>query len=506
MGTKSWPMLVGFALACYLFLFHISACAQYEESNDPAKSSPIVGPLRVSTSNPRYFSDAKGRIVYLTGSHTWHNLVDRMVKPAFDYTGYLHFLHSHNHNFIRLWTRESASPVPSDANGTNYPLIYQRTGPGAALDGKPKFDLTKFDAVYFDRLRTRVKEAHDRGIYVMVMLFNAFSVHYKGGKRANPWPGHPFNARNNINGIDGDENGNGEGEEVHSLKIAAITRLQELYVRKVVDTLNGLDVLYEISNESHRKSVEWQYHMIRLIHEYEKTKPKQNPVVMTAMWDGEGDRGEDNAALFASPAEAIAPGPGIGGEYKGDPPASDGSKIILSDTDHLWGTGGTADWAWKSFLRGLNPIFMDPLEDTKYEPVRRALGQTLAVANRIHLATMFPRKELASTGYCLANPGVEYLVYLPENSHWLGSRIKSWMESTYFIWRFSRVVEYLSPFLRLSVDVDISQASESLQVTWFSPSTGKFLPGGQIAGGRRTSLTAPFAGPAILHLASATSK
>ena len=46
--------------------------------------------------------------------------------------------------------------------------------------------------------------------------------------------------------------------------------------------------------------------------------------------------------------------------YQIDPPAADGRKVILTDTDHLWGIGGDVAWVWKSFLRGLNPIFMDP--------------------------------------------------------------------------------------------------------------------------------------------------
>ena len=35
-----------------------------------------MGPLRVSKANPRYFEDGSGKIVYLTGSHTWTNLQD----------------------------------------------------------------------------------------------------------------------------------------------------------------------------------------------------------------------------------------------------------------------------------------------------------------------------------------------------------------------------------------------------------------------------------------------
>ncbi len=483
-----------------ILLLPISGHAEDPPANPSRRTA---GPLRVS-SNSRYFADANGRIVYLTGSHTWDNLLDRGQKPPFDYAGYLRLLQSHNHNFMRLWTREQSAPSTAKPELDSYPHVYQRTGPGMALDGKPKFDLTKFDPVYFKRLRSRIEAANEQGIYVMVMLFHGFSIERKHSKRENPWPGHPFNSDNNINRINGDANGNGEGEELHTLKVSAITRLQEAYIQKVIDTVNDLGVLYEIANESHRESVEWQYHMIRFIHEYEKKKPIQNPVVMTAMWNGESDKGIDNAALFASPAEAIAPGPGRNGEYLSDPPPADGRKIVISDTDHLWGVGGSPDWAWKSFLRGLNPIFMDPIEDPKWDAVRKALGRTAAVANRINLAKMFPKGALSSTGYCLADPGTEYLVYLPQDSNGVEAGLNSWIKSLPILWRFSGVSERVTKFLKLSVEVDLSQASGPLDVTWFNPSSGDFNAGGKIAGGRKATFTAPFAGPAVLHLASTT--
>lgn len=436
---------------------------------------PAAGPLSVSALNPRYFTDGSGRAIYLTGSHTWDNLIDR--GPVFDYGAYLDLLQSHNHNLIRLWTRENALP-------------YLRTGPGSALDGKPKFDLTKFDSAYFERLRSRVLAARDRGFYVMVMLFNGFSVHNKGGGRVNPWPGHPFNAQNNVNGVNGDVNGNGEGEETHTLKVQAVTRIQEAYVRKVVDTLNDLDnVLYEISNESHRGSVDWQYHMIRFIRSYEKSQPKQHPVVMTFLYDGYHDNGNRNEPeLLASPADAISPGPGLKAEYTRDPPQADGSKVIISDTDHLWGVGGDSNWVWKSFQRGLNPIFMDPIGDPKWNLVRRSMGQTLVVSKRINLTKMLPRRDLASSGYCLANPGVEYLVYLPSDQR-----------------DESRLAEKLGPPAQ-SVKVDLSDAFGTFNVEWFNPATNEFTRAGSIEGGAGRSLTAPFGGPAILHLAIAKAR
>ncbi|MBN1804786.1 MAG: hypothetical protein JW837_06015 [Sedimentisphaerales bacterium] len=383
-----------------------------------AKERKIQGPLRVLRDNPRYFTDDSGRAVYLTGSHTWSNLVDigpTDPPPQFDFDACIDRMQKLNHNFIRLWTWE---PVfwNTKANSenklhTSAPQPWARTGPGAALDGKPKFDLTKFNPVYFDRLRQRVSAAHERGIYVSVMLFEGWAVQFSAGA----WEGHPFNKQNNINGIDGDRNGDNKGLEIYILSNPVVTNVQESYVRKVIDTVNDLDnVLYEISNENHPPSTQWQYHMIHFIKKYEKEKPKQHPVGMTFQYSG-----GKNETLFNSPADWISPN--NEGGYRDDPPVADGRKVILNDTDHLWGIGGNQAWVWKSFLRGHNPIFMDPYDgvvlgnkfDTKWEPIRVSMGYTLKYAERMNLAEMRPYKDLSSTKYCLANPGVEYLVYKP---------------------------------------------------------------------------------------------
>ncbi|NOX56150.1 MAG: hypothetical protein GXP27_17250, partial [Planctomycetes bacterium] len=338
-----------------------------EERRPLRRPNGSTGPLRVHPENPRYFADASGRVVYLAGSHTWLNLQDATLdgkRLPFDYDEFLGFLQKHNHNFFRLWTWESPSWVLRDSRVmTVSPLPFQRTGPGTARDGKPKFDLTRFNRAYFQRLRERVEAAGRRGLYVGVMLFQGFSVARKSKTRKrSPWETHPFNGLNNINGIDGDLNGDGEGYEVHTLSDPRITRLQETYVRQVIDTLNDLDhVIYEISNESHGASAEWQAHMIRFIHEYEKGKPKQHPVWMSYTWDGLIGRGT-NADLFASPAEAISPHQetcdrdGQDQRYRDDPPVADGRKVIITDTDHLWGIGGNASGSGNFDWRGLGKV------------------------------------------------------------------------------------------------------------------------------------------------------
>ena len=286
------------------------------------RASQINGPLQVSPTNPRYFTDNSGKAIYLTGSHTWSNLQDNggsSPPPAFDYQAYLNFLKQNNHNFFRLWTWEQSrwTVETTDNNYWFNPLPYQRTGPGTALDGQAKFDLTKFNQAYFDRMRQRVIMARDQGIYVSIMLFDGWSIEKEKGqfKENNPWRGHPFNKNNNINGINGDPNNNDSGEETATLSIAEITSIQETYVKKVIDTVNDLDnVLYEISNESNNNSEAWQYHLIDYIHQYETGKPKQHPVGMTSPWPG-----GYNPDLFASPAEWISPNNGDT-NYLSDPP------------------------------------------------------------------------------------------------------------------------------------------------------------------------------------------
>ena len=208
-------------------------------------------PLRRHPSNPRYFADAAGRAVYLTGSHHWDNLIDNGERPGgFDFERYLDRLEAWGHNFIRLWAHEAWTH-------DLHPRPYLRTGPGTALDGGPRFDLTRFDPEYFARLRERVARAGERGFQVSVMLFNGWSIHDNG--EGNPWDRHPFHRGNNVNAIDGDPGGRGHGADLHTLRIPAVTRLQEAYAAKLVETVGDLDhVLWEISNESPGGSRDWQ--------------------------------------------------------------------------------------------------------------------------------------------------------------------------------------------------------------------------------------------------------
>src|SRR5439155_9767772 len=176
-------------LSLGICLLAILSMAAHFQSDHPAmqpqstgRKPGFTGPLRVLKSNPRYFTDDAGKAIYLTGAHTWSNLQDMgdtaPPKP-FDYAAYLDFLHAHYHNFIRLWRWELPSWTES-AGKTYYcvPQPWKRIGPGLAHDGKPRFNLRKFNDVYFRRLRERIVAARDRGIYVSLMLFEGWGMQF----------------------------------------------------------------------------------------------------------------------------------------------------------------------------------------------------------------------------------------------------------------------------------------------------------------------------------------
>ncbi len=446
------------------------------------------GVLRNAGDGARYFTDDSGRAIYLTGAHTWANLVDGWLShgvndptaPPFDFTAYLNYLQDRNHNFIRLWTQHMTRTDFSAENGLPAgskiyyasPSPWRRTGPGTANDGGARFDLTQFNDAYFQRLRDRVIAARARGMYVGIVLFEGYALRRKNGGLG--WNYHPFHAANNVNGINGDPNGDGYGSEAHTLQLPAITALQQAYIRRVVDAVNDLDnVLYEISNEEGNRmggttARDWQYAMMDYLRAYQATRPRQHPVILSCIYNADNSTA-NHAWLTDSAADGIAPYGAA--TLKDNPPIPPAGKVHFADTDHIWGVGGSADWAWKAFLRGYNPLYMDSWNNPDYphaarEETNAAMGHTLAYARRMNLASMAPRIDLSSTAYALAQPGVEYLFYQPGTGAFT-----------------------------------VTLAAGTYVFEWFNPGAGAVAQMGTLTGtGSAQSVAAPFGGPAVLYL------
>ncbi len=344
-----------------------------------------------------------------------------------------------------------------------------------ASDGRPKFDLHRFEEPCFQRLRDRARSLQTCGVYFSVMLFELYG--FLDGEDVNGqrlWEGNPFNGANNINGVDVDRNHNRLGEEFFSLEEAELVDLQKAYVEKMVDTLNDLDnILWEICTEAPAPAFAWQGEMLRHLKAYEARKPKQHLVLLSPDgWKPGGWSTNPENQFAASPADWIAMT--AGWCNRDDPKVPSVNEPVMTNLDHVAPGNHDPALVWKAFTRGYHYSLYDhPFEQPQdespaWQVVRANIRQTCRISRLVHdLAAMTPRGELSSTAYCLASPGNDYLVYQPKAGESFAVELKG---GTY-------------------------------RYEWFDPAHGAVASRGQVqAADGRQSFQAPFAGDAVLHL------
>ncbi len=390
----------------------------------PPPAGPITAPLKASTQNSHYFVDGNGKAVLLTGSHTWNDFQDWSANGTthpFDFAGYVNMLTATHQNFTLLWNTELPNfcSLPTGAT-TNFDVAqmpWQRTGPGTANDGKPKFDLTKFDQSFFDRIRAEVQQLDSVGIYAGVY---AYTGEWLNVFRCNG-DGFPLTGTNNVNGIN-------DGGGVGALSMTspnALTAVQDAYVEKLVDTLNDMpNVLWATSEESSANSSWWNNHQIDHIHAYEASKPFRHPVGYGNM------NSEADSTMINTNADWIAPGGRISTSANcgsGTPSC----KVMINDSDHsyfgMWNDTPqqNRNYVWDNFTNASQVLFMDPYEvyyprenrnlcvspvngicsapDSRWDNVRDNLGYTRLYADRMNLLAMSPQGSRSSTHNVLAN-------------------------------------------------------------------------------------------------------
>ena len=228
----------------------------------------IIGPLRavptgrleVCPHHPYYFRDGDCHIVLVGVSDRQLFSIWRNDK-GFSWEKYLDDLAEHRINYVRQdvfdWGKLLAPQgYPGQLSNPAWP--FARTGPGKAIDGKPKFDLTKFDQSYFEkRLKPFLNEAAKRGIYVELTLFE--------GLRARRDFAESLCAEaNNINRL------GLQARQVTSdaaLDNPHLVAIQHSYVDKVLaETAQFGNVIYEIANETGGRR--WVANLIDYIHNH----------------------------------------------------------------------------------------------------------------------------------------------------------------------------------------------------------------------------------------------
>jgi hypothetical protein len=513
---------IGIVLCAMIPIFALTDLARGASSlaTSASTSGPITAPLSALPINPNYFSDGSGKAVYLTGSHTWNDFQDWGANESpmpFDFAAYVNKLVAHNHNFTLLWQTElptlcglpTTTSSPPDFTVT--PMPWQRSGPDNASDGKLKFDLTKFNQIYFDRLRERVQLLGAARIYAGVYFFSAqWLLRFRC-----PGDGYPFTGSNNTNGID---DGGGTGATTMTAP-NAITAIQDAFVEKVIDTLNDLpNVLWIVSNEAPPNSTWWNSHLITLARSYEAGKPVQHPIGYAVLADF------NDSVILNSDADWIAPAASRPHSRLGDfldrwvtngvirwmidrwfPITNCGSghpscKVTINDSDHsyfgMWNDSAqlNRNFFWNNFTLGNHTLFMDPYvvyypretrniclspvngicsePDSRWDNVRNTMGFIRDYAERMNLAAMTAQGNLTSTGHALANTNAtnaEFLIYAPVGG---------------------------------GFTVNLSRNKGQFAVEWMNPATGAKAAGPSVSGGAPRAFQPPFNGDAVLYLAA----
>jgi len=226
-------------------LYKISFCLAICCLLAPGKAVAME-PIKLHPDNQHYFL-FRGRpsILETSGEH-----YGAVLNQDFDYVRYLDVLRAHGFNLARTFSgtyREVAGSFGIKGNtlapaAGRFLCPWARSQAPGASDGGSKFDLNKWDEVYFERLKDFVAQAGRRGIVVELVLFcTMYDVAV--------WGASPINARNNIAGI-----GNVGRNEVFGGKNQDLLDAQEAVTRKIVTELKDFDnVYFEICNEPNER-------------------------------------------------------------------------------------------------------------------------------------------------------------------------------------------------------------------------------------------------------------
>ena len=229
-------------------------------------------PIRLHPDNPHYFQWRGRPTVLITGAEHY----GAVLNLDFDYRKYLDTLERDGMNYTRVFSGAYVEPEGAFniARNTLAPLPGRFVCPWARSDqpgyanGGNKFDVSKWDDAYFNRLKDFVACAAERGVVVEITLFCPM---YEDKQ----WRLSPMNAANNVNGL-----GDIARTDVHTLeRHGGLLDVQEALTRKIVTELNAFDnVFFELCNEPYFGGVTlaWQHRIADVIVATERDLPKRH--------------------------------------------------------------------------------------------------------------------------------------------------------------------------------------------------------------------------------------
>jgi hypothetical protein len=219
--------------------------------------------FRLNPANPHYFEyEGKPTVLVTSGEH-----YGALMNLDFDYVKYFDELQSKGLNHTRVFSA-TYREVPGNFGITGNTLApapdrfiapWPRSDRPGARDGLNKFDLTKWNQDYFDRLKKLLAEAESRGIIVELVLFCPY---YNDSM----WEVSPLNIANNINGV-----GDVPREQALTMESVGLVEAQQAVAQKtVLELRNVRNVYFEICNEPYAHNLaasDWQRYMTSIVAE-----------------------------------------------------------------------------------------------------------------------------------------------------------------------------------------------------------------------------------------------
>ncbi len=452
----------------------------------------VADPIALHPDNPHYFLwRGKPTVIVTSGEH-----YGAVLNPEFDYAKYLPALAADGLNYTRIFSGAYVEPQGAFniARNTLAPEAGKFLCPWARSDqagyahGGNKFDLSKWDELYFKRLKDFVTLAGKQGVVVEVSLFCPMYEDMQ-------WKLSPMNQSNNINQV-----GAIAGHAVHTMEHhGGLLPFQEALVRKIVTELNPCDnVIFEICNEPYFGGVtmDWQHHIADVIVATEQAMPQQHLIAQNIA---------NNTAKITAPHPAVS----IFNFHYATPPDAVGTNYHLNKVigDDETGFKGTADApylteAWEFLLAGgglfnnLDYSFTAGHEDGTFvypntqpgggnpgfRKQLKVLREFMDSVDFIHMKpdTSFIKGGISPQGgvQALVAPGKAMALYL-------------------------RVAEPVAKALKVEL------TAGNWQVQWVDPKTGKLLGSEEVAGGGVREVKLPAYQGAIagrLKLQSAATK
>jgi len=193
--------------------------------------------LRPDPDNPRWLLHGDKHVA-LSGNGLWVLIPDTDVDPI-----------KHNEHAARWGATSNRTSLFSGCDRVNGGELapWERTGPGKANDGGPKYDLNRFDERYWRRAVQYVQDATQRGIYPLIQIWCEPLAERGEGR----WIVHPFDPDNNINHIPKLPTGSADAGRdgiFYNTANRRLLRFQEAFVRKALDELGRFPVIWDIGS------------------------------------------------------------------------------------------------------------------------------------------------------------------------------------------------------------------------------------------------------------------